>query len=136
MANYKPQLSNAISIAGIIVELKKDVTIVALYDNINALTAADSMLDTGTGAVYSVPAGKTLTIIGIKYETITAFATDIKIYEGDTEDATTTLKVTLGSKLVDKYEVPVQIEIAAGKFVVYDPLATYHQSISMLGYET
>ncbi len=136
MVNYKQRLTNVISIGGVIIELEKDIKIVALYDNINALTAADSMLDTGTAAVYQVPTGKTLHIIGIKYETITAFATDIKIYQGDTEDATTSLKLTLGSKLVDKYEVPVHIEFVAEKFVVYDPAATYHQSISMLGYET
>lgn len=84
---------------------------------------AQSFLDANTNADYQVPVGKTLTIIGIIFFGNGVSGTTT-LYQADTADATTTSKLTIAtSTLTYPYEFPVDIDIAAQKYVTADPSA-------------
>ncbi len=88
-------------------------------------------------SVYTVTSGKTLKILGCILEKATATSSNT-IHEGDTQDAQTTLKTTMGlGGLAGTYDIALDIEIASGKYVTFDSSATNKiYSVTIIGYET
>ncbi len=137
MPNYKQRKLNRIVMGGLETEIETTSTVKILSDVIALNGSADTLLDTTTGLVYSVPAGKTLKIVAIQILIGTAAASSIGIYEGDTENANTVLKQTLSNPATATYfYFAGQIEIAATKFVTYLPASVRHQELTVIGYET
>ncbi len=136
--NYKP-IERTITLSGITILVPNLAIIKSLADTVNISGAADSALDTTDNLVYTVPSGKILHLIGIKLLMGAAIASSILIYQGDTENATTTLKASMilpniASTLSTSFEFYLDVTIAAGKFLVYNPTASI-EYIQFLGYE-
>ncbi len=137
MGNYKPYGAILLSYGGITrpIDLNSDIKV--LYYNHANSASPFSLFDTATGLVYTVTAGKKLTVYG----TImihNAIAGLRLIHEGDTQDAITTLKHTIGHGAVaSTVEYATQFEIASGKYVTVDPaLANQLFFTTMIGIET
>jgi len=133
MPNYKG--FNKIKIAGLEVPIKG--RIVFLTEQTAASSTADAMQE--ISVVYQVTAGKTLTILGFRIYVDATGGGTLAVYQGDTEDATTSLKATIDLPAIgvgNLYEVYRSTGIAAGKFVTIVPSTTQVIHVDMIGYES
>ncbi len=123
MVNYKNVFVNTFTFQG--VARTKAITdkIIILYFDIALGGVEKSLFDSATALVYQVPTGKTFKILGILIES--AATTTSKIYQGDSQDAITTLKQNFTpTNVAGLFTYAVNIDIAADKYVSYDPIAT------------
>ncbi len=112
MTNYKPTANNKISIANAIIPVNSVHTLKQLFLNLNLSNSARSMDDATAGAAnYQVPNGKTLHIIGIRFESIGQ--STLTIHGGDSDDDQTDLKYTapLTPTYTSIFEMLIDIEI-------------------------
>jgi len=135
LVNYKQQFREAITIGIYTFPLNPNQKFKILYDNIASNTAPDGMLDQTTDSIYQVPTGKTLHVLGIRFLT-TSFADTIEVYQGDTENAETSLKIIhrIIAGTAD-FTYNTLYNFASEKFVTYDPISTRFTWIEMYGYE-
>ncbi len=130
MVNYK--LPYQINASGFILPISYNTTWRELTEQTAGSSAADAMYS--NNAVFSVPAGQTLKIQSITiYPDATGGGT-LAVYEGATEDATTTLKQTFPVPLgVTSQGVTylAQQNIAAGKFITIVPSTTTVAMVTM-----
>ncbi len=117
---------------------------VHLYEKTNAGAVPDSMFDTILGSVYTVGVARTFHLLGIRVRTGTNAGGTVKVYQGDTEDAITSLKFTCElHKFIDEWQdFPLVgephfggIPFDGGKFIVTDPSTSQVDWIEMVGYE-
>ncbi len=131
MTNYKP-FHDGINGKDIQIGTKTPKT---LWDNVNLMTAPTSLQDAATGALYQVPTGKTFTSTAIIINS-TAGALRWAIFEGDTEDAITSIKMRLWGNNTGNQTYPLFADFAAGKFITGDAESgAFLYSIILLGYE-
>jgi uncharacterized protein YaaW (UPF0174 family) len=97
---------------------------------------ANSMVLTSSNADYQVTAGKTFNALGIIIEVGTVAGT-MTIYQGDTADAVTVAKLTIGAAgTAYRIVIPLAFTIAASKFVTVQSTASGVQSnVILIGYE-
>ncbi len=120
MTNYKGEKRAVITgHQGAIFPIHDGHEIIQLVENVDSSNAADGFLETNTGVIYQVAAGKTFRILGIKVSTKTASAiSTVVISSGDTENAETatllTLQIVNGSSNVLYFTVDKTL--AATKF--------------------
>ncbi len=134
--NYKPHFQQ-INFAGVITPIPIGGRPVSLSEEVKGSSVADAMVE-GI-AVYSVTSGKKFRALGMEIFTSNATTIcDIAVFQADTEDATTVLKVTVQS-LTSVYRGPVQVsfdvEFASGKFITIVPTSTIVDFIRIVGYE-
>ncbi len=136
MANYKQRPFNIISLGGITIQLDKSFTIKSLNEPVANSNAPDSFRDI-SNVTYVVPSGKTFHMVGVRIIIGQATGGSLVIYQGDTEDAITTQKisVTLPSS-IGVFEYSILPTFAAGKYITIDPSGTVIENIECLGYET
>ncbi len=135
MANYKPRLTHSLGTAGVNISVAEKASIKVLHDYVNNSNVADGFLDSTTGLIYQVPSGKTFNAVSMTLQTNAAEAT-MDIYQGDTENAVTLLKMTRGFKVLDVAIFACLFTIASTKFITYDPSGTGIYDIELIGYET
>ncbi len=136
MPNYKPHAFNSLEIAGIQKFFYRDESIKILTLSNALLQTTDSLEDSSTGSVYVVPTGKTFNAIGVALSFNGSSGKKMELYEGDTENAETTLKFSYSLPTVaDWYYLPSFLQISSGKWLVLNPEAGLFY-IYVLGYET
>ncbi len=138
MANYKRAYSETITIAGTKIHVPPEAKIVMLTENTALSSAADSMREILTGAVYqssnSTPGFQP---IGM-YINVNGTNGFLDVWTGTTEDAKSTqlAKIYFGT-------IAGTLEIYIGEsasvddegFLVIDPSTTNINHISIIGYE-
>ncbi len=137
MANYKPYGTNLLSYGGVTRPFSKSDEIKILILDYNLASTPNTFEDLTTGAVYSVPSGKTFTAYGFIAEW-NAIVGTWTIHQGDTEDAQTTLKFTIIRPATkETIEYPFDLEFASGKFIVLDSsAANTGWTFMLIGIET
>ncbi len=132
MVNYKN--TRKITVGGI--EIESFGTARTLTEQTAASSTADAMQkESGT---YQVPTGKSFTVKGIRYLVDATGGGTLAVYEGATEDATTTIKRTIDLAAPGTgvwCEQAVNFVIAAGKFVTIVPSSTQVIFVQLIGYE-
>ncbi len=115
-----------------------------LVDPVNGVTVADSMTDVDTNTVYVVPAGRKYIFVGYEIVTRNAVGGNLTVYEGDTADAETTLKLTNHIPRIQatvlphgpfEFYLPLLPSFAAGKYVVNKPTTGAILGLMFNGYE-
>jgi len=136
MVNYKPpKANNFVGVGGIIHAVDTKFKLISLYYNFNNGTAAKSLFNSATGAVYIVTTGKTFVCCGI-IETNNGAAGTSSFYEGDTLDAETTLKgLSQTGQAVDEWTTPITFEIASAKYLTSNPSSSQIEFTTVIGYE-
>ncbi len=138
MGNYKPWGHDyrAIEIAGQQIEVAerfqyKNPFIKILYDEVQNSADADGFRDTEGNVIYICPTGNQLDVIGF-YTRCNAADTTILIYQGDTENAISNLKMRW---VMDNGQerFPSNFVITALKYVTYDPIGTGLETIFLYG---
>lgn len=92
MANYKPFTAQTITVAGIKTYVPPNAKIIHLYDNTNLSAIADSIFNSQTGLVYTVPNNTTFHMVSLRIHVI--LNATITIFSADDENGTDTLKLT------------------------------------------
>ncbi len=134
MPNYKPYGYETFEIQGYTRRLPNDTTLKILYYEHNNNAAPFSLFE--SGAVYTVTTGKKFKIIGIYTITNGLNSAHVKLYQGDTQDAITTLKQYFGHPAQSTREEFLSFEeISAGKYVTIDPASTHLEFSFIIGYE-
>jgi len=89
--------------------------------------------------VYQVPTTRTFNMKGGRIWINATGAGDLKIYQADTEDATTSLKATIDLPVAlpegSVYEFQHNLTIAPGKFITIVPSGTQVIHVVLVGYE-
>ncbi len=136
MANYKSD-SQSITVAGIKIPIPHDAVIIdIMYAHLGVTTAKSLDAHGSAGGVYSVTAGKKLIIMGVKVLADGTGGGTIALSQGDTEDATTSVKFYINVGGPNSYvEQFIQTTITAGKFVTSNPSGTQVEHITVIGYE-
>ncbi len=137
MGNYKPHIIESITVQGAKFYVPSFAIVKVLTDPTAGSNVADSMQDTSTGAVYSLGTSRKLKILSVKI--LVSANTLLTIYEGATEDATTTSKLVCSptanfSGLIE-YEYLVDLDFAAEKFIVITSTNAVCERVTMIGYE-
>ncbi len=134
--NYKGTVRRII-FAGVENSVPASANLVAFHEPTVGATVADAMFDTKTNLVYSVPAGKTLRILGIRIHTKTVNAGAVVVSSGDIEDAETATIISIildaNADVVTDYYCDVTF--ASGKFITINPSQDSVEFIQMIGYE-
>ncbi len=140
MGNYKSSISSKINWGGVITNVPIGAKIVHLHDQVAGSSAADGFIDVFDNAIYQVPAGKTLRILGFRIQNNTPVAADtVVISTGDTENAETatllTILISMNAQQGIIKEVHVDLTLASAKFLTYSPSSTTVIDIEAIGYE-
>ncbi len=137
MGNYKGTTNKKIRVAGVETNVPIGSPIIHLYDQVAGSNAADGFLDVADHLIYSVPAGKTLRILGVCQVSATAVAETNVISTGDTENAETATLLTLDLPYLatTPHWLSVDVTLAAAKFLTYNPSGTGCNMVEIIGYE-
>ncbi len=135
--NYKQQHLETISSQIHHHPVKNDETIIQLSAVNIHLTVAQSMTNDKTLLDYQVTTGKTFHAVAFHATARTAVGT-LSLYQADTADATTLLKLQQITQITvnEEYTIPLHFEIASGKFITtkYD-VANSLAKLIIIGYE-
>ncbi len=138
MVNYKGQV-RSIVVGGYERSIPAQAKVIQLHEQVDGSSAADGMFDTSDGIIYSVPAGKTLVILGVTLHGKAAAALDVVVISsGDTENAETaslvSIQIPIGNAITE-FVLDGSITFASAKFVTINPSTTTLDYITMIGYE-
>ena len=113
-----------IEVLGVKYILDTAVETIKILEDLNvSATTPQSFTDQSTGADYQVPVGKTFKCLGVLWGDM-ATAGSVLIYQGDTADAITLLKATIGTAAGNQpKQLPASFTIAAQKYVTHDASA-------------
>ncbi len=113
MVNYKHQIIQQLTSIHKLRPLASDEIIVTLHD----FGITTKSLENIQGIAYAVPAGNTLTIFIIIVHS-TANTGNYKWYSGDTDNATTNLRLQLQlPAIIAQHVIPCDFEITSGKYL-------------------
>ncbi len=133
MPNYKPY--STVHIGTDHYSVPVGVASVKILYVVHSVLSTALSMRTDTDVVYVVPAGKVFHAVGCLLEHTAVSKTHV-FYEGDTENAITTLKFNLRhSAAIASDEYPVQFSVAAGKYVTSNPQSTTIYYAMLIGYE-
>ncbi len=132
MVNYKP-VQKQIDLGVYSTSIPQEPKI--LYLTLVSLSPI-SLLDISTNAVYVVPTGKTFQTFGFTWAH-NATVNTMAIYEGDSEDAITSLKFSIkGRGVISEELIPMFATFTAGKYVTNDQVLNTSYNIFIYGIET
>ncbi len=137
MPNQKRIYYGSLQIAGYKHNLRSYETAMCLYDDTNQNGAADSATRPSSSySAYQVPSENSWVCLGIRIH-VNAFGIgNLKVYAGDTENALTTLKLTLNIPAVlGTYEYLTPFGIAGGQYLVIDPSNAGVDFVDFIGYQ-
>ncbi len=140
MANYKP--TNNIHVGnGIDLDfpVPKRATVKVLYFFFNAGTAAKSLFDASTAAIYQVPSGTTFYMCGIVHELQTVSTSSFLISVSGSADTDGTLKYTVpvitGGFVTFIWPIPDIPQFSATKYVNGIDALGKTKYVKVIGYE-
>ncbi len=136
MANYKRLGPNSVGTNNVhVLKAGEVVKVISIYNAGGAV--ANSLATHDDNTTYQVTSGKTFHVVEIHIMWSAITAQFVVFTEGDTEDAETNARVTLGTTgVLGRAIYPTHFELASGKFAVYNPNSTGCLFILMIGYET
>ncbi len=135
MVNYKGS-TRKIIITGLELNVPSNGTVKLLRDAVAADTAADGFIDDSDNLIYAVTTGKTYRILGLGFRCASAGVETVVISSGDTENAETATLITLRLPYTTElFWIPVDLTLAAAKFLTYNPSSSGINEILAIGYE-
>ncbi len=130
MANYKPYGETLVGFEGY---YKSVINAKILFRNVAAQSVALAMKSSGGNVDYQVPTGKKFVAVGISLQATAAGL--IAIYQGDTAAAITTIMHFIDVSGAGTFNVPLDFDIATGKYVTIDASGTNFDNCTIVGHE-
>ncbi len=134
MGNYKQD--DAIIVGGVKTTVPTSDLVLSLTEQTQGSGSADAMQL--NSALYQVPTGKTFKLLGIRVWLNGTGGGTLAIYQADTEDATTTLKLTVDLPFITSgvlYEISGSKSFNASKFITIVPSTTTVLHTVLIGAE-